>query len=60
MGNIIIRKYNNVTWNIYLTSPLKLKCKLEFEKENELKAVEVDGWIKAVPAKKAGSYHKKT
>jgi hypothetical protein len=58
MGNIIIRKYINVTWKIY--SPSTLRYKLEFENKNELKAVEVDGWIKVVPARKAESDCRRT
>jgi hypothetical protein len=32
--------------------PSNSRCKLEFEKENKLKAFEVNGWIKAMPVRK--------
>jgi len=60
--NIIIRKYINVIWKIYsnISPQTQGACKLEFENENELKAVEVDGWIKAVMKRKTKSNGRRT
>jgi hypothetical protein len=61
-GNIILRKYINVIWKIYSNIPPQTQaaCKLEFGNENELKAVEVDGWIKAMPKRKIESDGQRT